>query len=123
MTVLRSALVFVVVEGVVTAGFLESIDQFVREGRYDVGANVRRFATRMVAFQAVGFCSLLAWMAVSLVSPPLAIVSPIGLNLAALPSGSLGRCSHRWTTTGRRPSTERISPTGSPARNVVLGGL
>ena len=74
VTVLLPALVFVAVEGVVMAGFLGSIDQFVRDGRYDVIWNVRRFAVRMVAYQAVAFCSLLAWMAVLLVSPPLAIV-------------------------------------------------
>ena len=74
VAVLLSALVFVAVEGVVMAGFLGSIDQYVRDGRYDLVGNVRRFAARMVAFQAIAFCGLLAWMAVLLVSPPLAIV-------------------------------------------------
>jgi hypothetical protein len=78
VAVLLSAIVFVAVQGVVMAGFLGSIDQFVREGRYDVVANVRRFAARMVAFQAAVFCSLLALIAVSLavglVRPPLVVV-------------------------------------------------
>ena len=64
------------------AGFLGSIDQFVRDGRYDVAGNVRRFAARMVALQAVAFAGLLSWMAVLLVSPPLAIVGfAVGLVL------------------------------------------
>ncbi|PSP47767.1 hypothetical protein BRC75_08740 [Halobacteriales archaeon QH_7_69_31] len=198
VAVLLSALVFVAVEGVLMAGFLGSIDQFVRDRRYDVVGNVRRFAVRVVAFQAIAFCSLLVSMAVLLVSPPLAvvgfavglvvyllvyltpflvvvadlpllaafrrsvrlttgriepvafaagyalvvavvslpvsvitnggipgvvlaaaIVGPAGLFLRPSPSGSPGRCSHRLTTTGRRPPTERNTPTGS----VALGGL
>ena len=121
VAVLLSALVFVAVQGVVMAGFLGSIDQFVREGRYDVVANVRRFAARMVAFQAVVFCSLLALIAVSLavglVSPPLAIVgfavglvvwllvylTPFLVVVADLPLLAAFRRSVRLATGGIEP--------------------
>ena len=117
VAVLLSAIVFVVVQGVVMAGFLGSIDQFVREGRYDVVANVRRFAARMVAFQAVVFCSLLVLMAVALVSPPLVIVgfavglvvwllvylTPFLVVVADLPLLAAFRRSVRLATGGIEP--------------------
>ena len=121
VAVLLSAIVFVAVQGVVMAGFLGSIDQYVRDGRYDVVANVRRFAARMVAFQAIVFCSLLALIAVSLavglVRPPLVLVgfavglvvwllvylTPFLVVVADLPLLAAFRRSVRLATGGIEP--------------------
>jgi hypothetical protein len=50
---LLSLAAYVVVTGLLLAGYLGSIDQSIRTGRFDFVANVRRYARSMVAYEAL----------------------------------------------------------------------
>lgn len=62
---------FVVVTGLLMAGYVGSIDQFVREGHYDFLENVRRYWTAMVAVQAIVATVVLCFV----------VIAPFGLGL------------------------------------------
>lgn len=72
--VLIAALAFAVGTGLLIAGYVGSIDQFARQGRYDFLENVRRYGARMVAFQAVVYAVLLAIVGAALVHPVFLVV-------------------------------------------------
>lgn len=65
--VLVTAVAFIVGSGLLMAGYVGSIDQFVRRGRCDFLANVRRYGARMVGFQAVVYVFLLVLVGVGTV--------------------------------------------------------
>jgi hypothetical protein len=60
--------------GVLTAGYLGSIDQFLAARRYDFLGNVRRYAVQMVALQTVLLGSFLFLFGAALVAVPLVIL-------------------------------------------------
>ena len=65
---------YVLFTGVLTAGYLGSIDQFLTARRYDFLGNVRRYAVRMVALQALLLGSFLLVFGAALVAVPLVIL-------------------------------------------------
>ena len=65
---------YVLFTGVLTAGYLGSINQFLTARRYDFLANVRRYAVRMVALQTVLLGSFLLVFGAALVAVPLVIL-------------------------------------------------
>lgn len=73
-TLLLAAALYAVGIGLLMAGYVGSVDQFLRRGRYDFLANVRRYGARMVGFQAVVYAYLLVLVVVVLDSPPLVVV-------------------------------------------------
>lgn len=72
-TLLLAAALYAVGIGLLMAGYVGSVDEFLRRGRYDFLANVRRFGTRMVGFQAVVYAYLLVLVVVALESLPLVV--------------------------------------------------
>jgi len=77
---LLTLLLLVVVEGVLAAGYLGSIDDHLADRRVDFGANVQRYAGRMVAFNAI-------WLLVTVgLSLLLLSVSPVLLLIVGFPA-------------------------------------
>lgn len=73
-TLLLAAALYGVVLGLLMAGYVGSVDQFVRRGRYDFLANIRRYGARMVGFQAAVYAYLLVLLAAALASPAFIVV-------------------------------------------------
>lgn len=72
--VIATALVVLVVRGLLVAGLLGSVDQFLVEERYEFGRNVRRYGLRILGYQAVVLGTMLVLAGIGLVSPVLLLV-------------------------------------------------
>jgi hypothetical protein len=74
-----TALAYVVGSGLLAAGYVGSIDQFVETGRYNFLGNVGTYGGRMVGYQAVVFAGVLVVGGAALSHP--------GLLFVAIPAG------------------------------------
>jgi len=74
---------YVVLSGVVLAGYLGSVAEHVTTGSYDFAANVRRYARRMVGYQALLVLALLALVAGVVVLPAAFLLVAVVLFVAA----------------------------------------
>lgn len=72
--ILVGALAYVVGTGLLMAGYVGSVDQFVRHGRYDFLENVWRYGVRMVGVQVVVYAYLLCVVAAGFLEPLLVVV-------------------------------------------------
>jgi hypothetical protein len=74
--------IYVVVSGVLSAGYFGSIAAAITTGSFGFVAGVRRFAVRMVALEALVVVGLLAVFLPLLVVPPLFVIAILALLLA-----------------------------------------
>lgn len=74
VAIVASLVVVLVVRGLLVAGYLGSIDQFLEEERYDFRRNVRRYGVQILGYQAVVLATVLALAGTGLVDPVLFLV-------------------------------------------------
>jgi hypothetical protein len=74
--------IYVVVSGVLSAGYFGSIAAAITTGSFDFVASVRRFALRMIALEALVIVGLLVVFLPLLVVPPLFVIAILALLLA-----------------------------------------
>lgn len=65
---------FVIATGLLMAGYVGSIDQFVRESRYDFLENVRRYWVEMVGVQAIVYAVVVFFAVIASFNPGLVLV-------------------------------------------------
>lgn len=70
---------YVLVSGTLSAGYFGSIAEGITTGRYDVAANVRRFAVRMIAMEALVVAVILLAFVPLAAFPPLFVLAVIAL--------------------------------------------
>lgn len=116
-TLLLAVALYAVGIGLLMAGYVGSVDEFLRRGRYDFLANVRRFGARMVGFQAVVYAYLLVLVVVALDSTVLVVVglvvgflawallylAPFLVVVEDRPLGDAFRRSHELVTSRGEP--------------------
>lgn len=123
---LATAAAFALGSGLLMAGFVGSIDQFDRRGRYDFLRNVRAYGVRMVGFQAVVFAVLLL-LARAAVVRPAALVVGIVVGFVAwflfFPTPYLVVLEDRPLLEAFRESVRLTTGGVEPLRFVVVYGL
>lgn len=76
-----SALVGLLIEAVLVAGYLGGIREYLATGRYGFAANVRRYAVSLVALYLLGFAAFLAALPALLAVPPLIVPGVLGFSV------------------------------------------
>lgn len=74
-----SAAVFLVGAGLLMAGYVGSINQYLEEGRFEFLENVRVYGRRMVGFQAAVLAASVALVLPVIAAPPLFVVSVVAM--------------------------------------------